>query len=281
MKPLSILVALFSMLAAAPATPAGPPEERLLVACAPGYPGSTEQAQPTMDAFAAAVAARAGWTAASLSAVYHEEEEAGLAELAGPRAALALVSLPFYLEHREELGLEPMLEVLPASGKAETWSLVARKGALRKPAGLSGWELAGISGYAPRFVRRVALAGWGSLPEDVKIRFSSRVLSDLRKAAAGEPLAVLLDGAQADALDSLPFSGDLEVVARSPELSGSLLCRVGERLPGAAGAELSPALLAMDGDEAGRETLASLRIARFREVDRRALGAVEEAFAGE
>ena len=100
-------------------------------------------------------------------------EEAGLAELARSHAALAMVPLPFYLEHGEELELEPMLEVLPESGKAETWSLVAKKGAIRNPAGLSGWEVAGISGYAPRFVSRVALSGWGTLPEDVKKIFEA------------------------------------------------------------------------------------------------------------
>jgi hypothetical protein len=251
-----------------------------LVACAPGYPGNTEQAQPTMDGFAAALTQRSGWEAGRLSAVYHEKEEAGLAALAASRAALAMVPLPFYLEHREELGLEPLLEVLPASGEAESWSLVAKKGTIRDPANLSGWDLAGIPGYAPRFVRRVALGGWGGLPEDVRIRFSSRVLSDLRKAAAGEPVAVLLDGAQADALASLPFAAELEVVARSPLLAGNLLCQVGGRLPEKAEAELRRVLLALETDETGREVLASLRIAGFREADTQALEEVCTLFAG-
>ena len=87
----------------------------LLVACAPGYPGSTEQARPTMDAFAAALALRAGWEAGALDAVYHEKEDAGLAALAEPRAALALVPLPFFLKHRAALELDPLLEVVPVS----------------------------------------------------------------------------------------------------------------------------------------------------------------------
>src|SRR6059036_784782 len=42
---------------------------RTLVVCAPGYPGTTEEAQPTMDAFARAAEAAAGWPAGSLHAV--------------------------------------------------------------------------------------------------------------------------------------------------------------------------------------------------------------------
>lgn len=278
MRQLSSVVVSLLMLLAGTAAASVTGEGHLLVACAPGYPGSTEQAQPTMDAFAMAVATRVGWEAGALSAVYHEKEEAGLAELAGGRAALALVPLPFYLEHGERMALTPVLEVLPASGEAERWSLVARKGAVREPAGLGEWELVGIPGYAPRFVRRVALAGWGTLPADVRIRFSSRVLSDLRRAAAGEPVAVLLDAAQSAALDSLPFAAELEVVARSPELPANLLCRVGTRLTAEEEAGVVRALLALVGDEAGREVLASLRIERFREVDGRALQAVEKAF---
>ena len=69
---------------------------------------------------------------------------------------------------------------------------------------------------------------------------------------------MLLDGTQAAALSTLPFAGDLEVVAQSPRLPAALLCSVaGRALPGptdrlAAGLQgLDPALLAR------------LRLARF------------------
>jgi len=253
-------------------------EPALLVACAPGYPGSTEQARPTMDGFAAAVALRAGWEAGALAAVYHEQEDAGLAALAEPRAALALVPLPFFLKHRKTLDLDPLLEVIPVSGENEVWSLVARKGAVRGPEDLAGWELTGIPGYAPGFVRRVALDSWTGLPEDVRIRSSSRVLSDLRRAVQGEPVAVLLDGAQAAALGALPFASDLEVVARSAGLPGSLLCNVGQRFSAGRAEPLKRVLLDLDQDEPGREVLASLRIARFQGIDGPTLQRIESAF---
>ena len=43
------------------------------VAVAPGYPGTTGEAQASMDAFAAALGAQAGWPAGSIVAAYHED----------------------------------------------------------------------------------------------------------------------------------------------------------------------------------------------------------------
>jgi hypothetical protein len=70
-----------------------------LVVCAPGYPGTTAEAQPTLDAFAAAAAEAAGWERGKLAAVYHETERGGLEGIAKPDAAFALVPLPFLIEH--------------------------------------------------------------------------------------------------------------------------------------------------------------------------------------
>jgi hypothetical protein len=256
------------------------PDELLLVACAPGYPGNTEQAQPSMDRLAAGVAAAAGWKEGRLAAVYHETEEAGLEQLANESAALALVPLPFYLSHRERFALAPLLTVVDSSGPAQVWSLVARKGATNGASSLQGWELTGVPGYSPGFVREVALADWGELPGEVEIGPTSRVLSALRRAAAGEPVAVLLDRAQAAALPSLPFGDELEVLARSSELPGTLLCSVADRLPESAAATLVEKLPAMHETTEGRELLADLRIERFARLDRPALTSVETLFEG-
>src|SRR5512135_3111909 len=66
----------------APLRAAMPPAPVTLVVCAPGYPGSTDEARPAMDALASAVAARAGWTPSELTAVYFESEKGGLDRLA-------------------------------------------------------------------------------------------------------------------------------------------------------------------------------------------------------
>src|SRR5512136_1980774 len=87
-------LAWLTLLLAAPAARAAPPAEPPpieLVACAPGYPGTTAEAQPSMTAFADALARATGWPARRLSATYLPTEREGRARLAAPGPIVALV----------------------------------------------------------------------------------------------------------------------------------------------------------------------------------------------
>jgi len=257
---------------------AAAPERHVLVVCSPGSPGTTAEAQPTMDAFAAAVGAKAGMR--SLAAVYDESEGGGIERLRAKEAAMALVSLPFYLEHEQDLALRARLQAVP-EGRAETerWSLVAKKGRVATPAALEGFTIASTAAFAPAFVRGPALGGWGPLPAGVRIVRSGAVLSALRRAAAGEPVAVLLDGAQGAALASLPFASDLEVVARSAPLPAGVVATVGRRLPARTWKAVEAALQALPTDAAGARALEAMQTARFMPVDEKALVGARKAYA--
>jgi len=258
---------------------AGAAAPRVLVICAPGYPGTTAQAKPVMDAFAAAAERAAGWPAGSLRAVYHEKMEPGLARLAQDDAALALVPLPFYLQHAQALKLVPRLQVVRASGASETWSLVAKKGAVRSAASLAGWEISGSPGYAPAFVRGPVLGAWGALPPSATLKFAPAILSALRRAAAGENVAVLVDSAQSSALASLPFAADLETVHRAKPLPGTLLCSVGDRGKGPGIEALLKALPTLNEKPEGEEVLKTMQMVRFERADLGAIEAARKAFA--
>jgi hypothetical protein len=251
-----------------------------IVACAPGYPGDTEQAQPTMDDLAALLGKAMELEPDRMSAVYHSDLTAGLARLAQTDAAVALVPLPFFLRYREQLKLRPIAQAHPISGATEVWSLVAGRGALKGPSSLAGWEVTGMPGYAPAFVRKVALADWGTVPDEVPVSFTARAVSALRKAAAGDKLAVLLDSTQTEALPALPFSKDLEVVASSHPLPASLVCAVGDRLAENDAAKLVRALLGLGETESGRDLLVTLRMTEFHKPDMNAIGQAERAFDG-
>ncbi|MCU0303619.1 MAG: hypothetical protein MUC56_06145 [Thermoanaerobaculales bacterium] len=252
-----------------------------LVVCAPGYPGSTGEAQPAMDGLASAAAVAAGWGRDDFRAVYFETEEGGVARLGEADAGLALVTLPFFLEHREQLGLEPELLAVPVGREPlEPWVLVAAAGKVSRPADLAGWSLVSLAGHSEPFVRGPALAGWGALPDGVAITFSGAVLSSLRRAARGEPVAVLLDGEQAAALPELPFASDLAVVHRSAPLPVSVLCSVDGRGDPTRRTAAVAALAALGGRPDAAGALAGVRIDRFEPVDRAALAAAEAAFAG-
>ena len=242
-----------------------------LVVCAPGLPGDTVQAQPTMDAFGRFVEESAGWKRGSLTAVYHETEAPGAARIAQDNTVLALVTLPFFAKYRSDLGLVPRLEVVSETGSStEIWSVVAKRGAITSSASLEGWEVTGLPGFAPEFVREGVLGAWGALPASTRITFTSRVSSSLLKAASGQKLAVIVDGEQAKALPSHPRAADLEIVAASTALPSSLVCTVRDR--GGRDVEaLLQALLRLHRKEGGAEILASLRMTRFEPADKAAI----------
>ncbi len=249
--------------------------ENTLVVCAPGFPGSTAEAQPAMDGLAAALAGAAGWKAGELGAVYFEDEAAGTEGMGQEGAALALVTLPFFLVHRDELALQPLAQAVPAEGTTnELWTLVAGAGRVRGPEDLAGWEIVSLAGHAPSFVRGVVFDGWGACPEGLGIVFSNRVLTALRRAAKGEDVAVLLDGQQAEALDRLPFADDLEVVRATEPMPTSLLCSVGDRLPPERVQGFVDAALGLADDDA----LAEVRLDGFVPLDTAALGRATAVF---
>jgi hypothetical protein len=260
-----------SVLAAAPAKP-------LLVVCSPGSPGTTADAQPTMDAFAAALSKKSG---ESIAAMYADSDDAGAARLRAKDAAAALVSLPFYLKHEQDLALRARLQAVPKRrGELERWTLVAKRGRVGAPAALEGFTVASTAGFAPAFVRGPALGGFGPLPASVRVVQSGAVLSSLRRAAAGEQVAVLLDGAQEAALASLPFAADLEAVARSHPLPLAVVATVDARLSAKAWSGVEAALKDLASDPGGASALEAMQTARFAPVDEKALAGARKAYAG-
>ena len=253
--------------------------ELTMVVCAPGYPGSTAEAQPAMDGFAAAVNGAAGWDGDDFGAEYFETEEAGAARFAAPDVGLGLVTLPFFLEHSKTLELRAEMLAVPSGRKAmEPWTLVAGKGLVDGPRDLDGWQLMSLAGHSEAFVRGPALADWGELPATLTVTFSGAVLSSLRKAARGEKIAVLLDAEQADALDRLPFAGDLEIVHRSPPLPVSVVCFVGDRTSAEKQAALTRALQDLANRPEAAEAMAGVRLERFDPLDTAALLRAAAAF---
>jgi hypothetical protein len=234
-----------------------------LVFCAPGYPGGAGDAQPLVDRFANAAASSSGWPAGSLGAVYDPTEDGGLAKLGQADAVLAFVPYPFYVEHAAQLHLTPLVQAdVTDTGPVQRWSLVAKKGRITAPASMSGFTILSSAGYAPEFVRHTALEGW-ALPADVKIEQTGQVLSVLRRAAAGEPVAVLLDQTQAAALPTLPFAAELATLTQSAELPVALVAVVNSRVPAARARAMQEGLLKMNHDAAGADSLGPLRLRGF------------------
>lgn len=234
-----------------------------LVFCAPGYPGGAGDAQPLVDQFAGAAAAASGWPAGSLVAVYDPTEEGGLAKLRSADAVLAFVPYPFFVEHAAQLHLTPLVQADVADiGPQQRWTLVAKSGRITDPKSMAGFTILSVAGYAPDFVRHSALEGW-TLPPDVKIEATGQILSALRRVAAGEPVAALLDQTQAAALPSLPFASELKAVTQSPELPVAIIAVVGSRVAADRARALQSGLLKMGHVSGSADSLGPLRLHGF------------------
>ncbi|MBV9914805.1 MAG: hypothetical protein JOZ93_19670 [Sinobacteraceae bacterium] len=234
-----------------------------LVFCAPGYPGGAGDAQPYLDQFAKEAVAAAGWPAGGLAAIYDPTEEGGLAKLQQADAVLAFVPYPFFVEHGAQLHLTPLAQAdVAGTGTQQKWTLVAKPGRVTSPASLGGFTILSSAGYAPQFVRHSALQSW-PVPADVKIVLNGQTLSALRRVANGEPVAVLLDQTQTEALPTLPFAADVKAVTVSPPLPVAIVAVVNNRVPAAQARTFQAGLLKLGHAEGNKEALGSLRLNGF------------------
>lgn len=270
----SMTAALALMVVAAQGGAQGAPASAKLVVCSPGSPGTTDEAQPRMDALAKAISAKAGST---LTAVYDPTDDGGVSRL--KTAELGMVSLPFFLQHEKELGLHARLQpVAKDHAPLEKWALVVQKGKVKGPEGLAGFTIMSSVGFSPAFVRGVALGGFGPLPANTQLKQSTAVLSSLRHAADGEPVAVLLDSAGEASLGSLPFGAKLEVVAHSAPVPAGVVVTIDARMPDKAWAGVEKAMLGLSADKASAGTLDALQLAKFAPLDDKALAAARRSF---
>jgi hypothetical protein len=122
--------------------------------------------------------------------------------------------------------------------------------------------LISTAGYAQDFVRAV-LRNVGPLPADTSITATGQVLSALRRAATGDPVAVLLDQAQAAALPSLPFAANLQNVATSAAVPVALIVVVDNRLAKPRAQVLQQALLHLAATPEGTASLGRLQLKGF------------------
>ncbi|MBI5542632.1 MAG: hypothetical protein HY901_01995 [Deltaproteobacteria bacterium] len=270
---------LAAFLSSTVALPAVAAEPVALVICAPGYPGSTAEAQPTIDSLAQTMAKAAKWAPAELTGVYYEKQEAGVTRLSQPDVGLALLPLALFLEQQEALKLKARLSAA-MKGRAEAterWTLIAKKGSLPDASALEGWEVHSLVGFSPRFIRSVVLSGWGKVPENVKFVQTGRILSAMKKASAGAKVAVLLDSEQAEALAKSP-DPELVVVHQSAFLPAAILATVGSKVSDTRWKTMGEALPKLGETPEGAKVLESVQKLKFMPLDEKVLVAAQKAF---
>jgi hypothetical protein len=233
-----------------------------LVFCAPGYPGAAGDAQPFVDQFAKAAAASAGWSADSLAATYDPTDTGGLMQLRGPDAVLTFIPYAFYVQYGAQLHLAALAQAdVSDVGTQERWTLVGKAGGVSDAASIAGYTIVSVAGYAPEFVKHLALQAW-NLPPDVKIE-SGQVLSALRRVTGGEKVVVLLDQTQSAALPTLPFAAQLKTLMQSAPLPVAIVAVVDARVPAARAKAFQMALLKLSAAPGGADALSALHLKGF------------------
>lgn len=262
MSPQVCRTAFFSALAMpmiAVALAAAGPRELLL--CVTGFPGSTEQARPTVEGFLGALADKLGWGEGSISGDYYPDPADGLEQIRARRPGYAAMSLDLYLAHGDSLEAEVLARaILHGREKQRYHVVVAREGG---PAGVESLE--GIV-YVPfresvRFLGNLVLDGNRSLAESLDLRYDTNALAALRKVARGQAAAAIVEEEIVERFDEIREKDKLRVLTTGPWLPGPPVVA----LPGSPPADRAAMREALGGlcSGGGAETCRSIRVDRF------------------
>lgn len=247
----------------------------------PSGRGNQALAEGFLGDFAAALGATwpKGAPAPSFTGRYHVTSVDAVASVKRSQPLFALVSPGFYLEHRERLGLVPLLQPVRAHEGPPVVHLVIRAGAPPKdPATMKlGGQLAG----EPAWVMGPVLG----LPDGARPAFlpSARSLEAVRQLEAGTVDGILLPDADWALLQATKKATGLAIARTSPPLPEGPVVTFGEPTPEAL--QAVEAMLGFPQAEAGRKALDRMGLrgfarasatdyARFQSAHDRALAAL-------
>ena len=184
----------------------------------PGRPGSPKAAEGFLARLGEYLASQTRLARPTLS--YQNTPKEALVALEKKNPDLGIVSLGFYLEHRERFGLKAVLEAYPL----RKYVLVASEGAVKTAADLDGKLVMGGPLYEPKFVRRIlfpkaektvaSLAGWQGSSAWIP-KPTTRVSSALYQLGKNRIRAVLLYDSQYESMKNLGRLKKVEKVIES------------------------------------------------------------------
>ncbi len=194
----------------------------------PGQPGTSEEAQPTMDALAAYVRKHLGG-GIGVKGMYFNELEPALEHLRTAAPKWGIVSLTFFVTHGRQLGLKPLASSRPGGYDKDRWLLaVAASGPdeWRRVTGtVSGTMLQDRGTAACLLFQTEAM----SLP--FELSGTVQPLMALRQVLKGRASGVVLDRVQYEAFRMTPSAESIKVIHQSPDLPFSPVVWIGEPDP--------------------------------------------------
>ncbi len=265
-------------------------EERFVIV-QPGYPGTTAEAENFVTDLAGAISEGGG--PVDLSGAYYNDEKEALRAIREKEPSFGIVSLGFFLAHKNDLKLEPLLESRPS----ERFYLAGKKGDAVCLKDLAGQTVTGTPFNEKEFVQRILFgpgAGGGPISpgaagKDAQKegaegkgapRADGKPLADVdrwkteaadgftkavRAVSRGKARAVLLTEREERGLQDLTAGKELEVFYRTEELPTALVVSVGTKDESARGA--AKALQGLKGSPQGKQILDLMGIEGFSQAD--------------
>ncbi len=269
--------ALAALLAVAVGAPLLAGSERLVIV-QPGYPGSTEEAREFVAGLVKFVGEHGGPSIAA--GEYHNTEKGALEAIRRDRPTLGIVSLAFYLEHADALGLEPVLSSRPD----EPFHIAVKSGRYTDLADLAGKTVTGTPLVEDRLVRRLLMAGADGKPVTPTfatwklepVKYFSKGIRDVTRDRKD---AVILSHREYRGMKRLRSARELSVIHTTPAFPTAVVVTIGkparrEKLA----ADLARALAALEKTEKGREILETMGISGFAPLDTARLESLEARY---
>ncbi len=237
-----ILVALVALTAPAWAG------EAVLV-CHVGGPGSTKQAQPSLDKFLRHLEKSAGLPASSLRGAYHTTAEGCAKYMDREEPAVAVLDLATWLANAKAWGLDPVAHFGEAKG--ERYHLLVKKDAgFHDLDSLRGKALSSQLARDNDFASRIVLGNRVNASEHFSMQQARNTLRAVRAVLRGKSDAALVDHYTWTHIAEIDPGGSLSALFSSEGLPGLTLGSVDSRAPGVTGkiAAALPKLCTGDGE---------------------------------
>ena len=263
-----ILGAVLSLHAAADPEP--------IVVCYPGGPVNEADANTAMEAMLRVIEKAGEWPAHRFNSFFTADPAQCKTLMTQKKPAFAITSLGLFLEQREPLSLDAIVQPRMKGATSERYHLMVQKGHYSSVASLQGKLVGGTVFEEPDFLQKIVFKGTLAPTTFFHLAPSRQAINALRSLDKGELDAVLLNGQQFDALPSLPLKSSLEAVFTSDVVP--LMGLIANRNLSSAEdrTHFAKALEAMCLDSEGKKLCELFGIDAFVAVDK---GAIDAAIA--
>ncbi len=229
----------------------------------PGQPGTSQEAQPVMDALGAYVQKKMG-SGVTIKGCYFNKLDSALDFLHNTPPVWGIVRLGFYSEHAIRFQMTALASTRPGGYNKDIWRLVVTKDAPDDWKALRGKVLGNMLFETDA----AACLLFGVPPAQLPFTLGGtfRPLRSLRRVTKGKATGAVLDRAQHEALKALSLVKKIKEIHKSGELPASPVVWFGT--PDDRTKRLAAILLAMKEDRDAETLLKLLQTDGFGPADK-------------